>query len=52
MEEREARLQHLSAESECLRCAREKHIPKFYSSANNINPGFSIHFVQTTISLQ
>ena len=40
------------AESECLRCAHDKHIPKFYSSANNMNPGFSIHFVQTTISLQ
>ena len=38
-----------SAESECLRCARDKHIPKLYSSANNMNPGFSIHFVQTTI---
>ena len=40
-----------SAECECLRCACDKHIPKFYSSANNMNPGFSIHFVQTTISL-
>ena len=43
-----------SSESECLRCARcacDKHIPKFYS-ANNMNPGFSIHFVQTTILLQ
>ena len=40
-----------SAEFECLRCARDKHIPKFYSSANNMNAGFSIHFVQTTISL-
>ena len=41
-----------SAESERLRCACDKHIPKFYSSANNMNPGFSIHFVQTTILLQ
>ena len=40
------------AKSECLRCVRDKHIPKLYSSANNMNPGFSIHFVQTTISLQ
>ena len=40
------------AESECLRCARGKHIPKLYSSANDMNPGFSIHFVQKTISLQ
>ena len=30
-----------SAESECLRCARDKHIPKLYSFANNMNPGFS-----------
>ena len=28
-----------SAESECLRCARDKHIPKLYFSANNMNPG-------------
>ena len=28
-----------SAESECLHCAGDKHIPKFYSFANNMNPG-------------
>ena len=28
-----------SAESECLHCACDKHIPKLYSSANNMNPG-------------
>ena len=28
-----------SAESECLHCARDKHIPKLYSSANNMKPG-------------
>ena len=28
-----------SAEFECFRCARDKHIPKLYSSANNMNPG-------------
>ena len=28
-----------SAESECLHCARDKHSPKLYSSANNMNPG-------------
>ena len=28
-----------SGETECLRCSRDKHIPKLYSSANNMNPG-------------
>ena len=28
-----------STESECLRCTRDKHNPKLYSSANNMNPG-------------
>ena len=28
-----------SAESQCLHCASDKHIPKLYSSANNMNPG-------------
>ena len=26
-------------ETECLRCAHDKHTPKMYSSANNMNPG-------------
>ena len=25
--------------SECRRCAIDKHIPKLYSSGNNMNPG-------------
>ena len=28
-----------SKSNECLRCSRDKHIPKLYSSANNMNPG-------------
>ena len=26
-------------ETECVRCSRDKHIPKMYSIANNMNPG-------------
>ena len=29
---------HLGS-AECLRCSRDKHIPKLYSSANNMDPG-------------
>ena len=25
--------------SECSRCAKDKHIPKLYSSGNNMDPG-------------
>ena len=25
--------------TECLRCCRDKHVPKLYSSANNMDPG-------------
>ena len=25
--------------TECVRCIRDKHIPKVYSRANNMNPG-------------
>ena len=28
-----------SKSDECLCCSRDKHIPKLYSSANNMNPG-------------
>ncbi len=28
-----------SQSSECLRCIRDKHTPKLYSSANNMDPG-------------
>ena len=28
-----------SKSDECLHCSRDKHIPKIYSSANNMNPG-------------
>ena len=28
-----------STSNECLRCSCDKHIPKLYSSANNMNPG-------------
>ena len=28
-----------STQSECLRCTLDKHSPKLYSSANNMNPG-------------
>ena len=26
--------------NECARCIRDKHIPKMYSSANNMDPGY------------
>ena len=26
-------------ETECLRCSHDKHLPKLFSSANNMNPG-------------
>ena len=29
---------HLGS-AECLRCSRDKRIPKLYSSANNMDPG-------------
>ena len=29
----------ISNETECLHCRQDKHIPKLYSSANNMNPG-------------
>ena len=29
---------HLES-TECLRCSRDKRIPKLYSSANNMDPG-------------
>ena len=32
-------LQLHSQSTECLRCSRDKHTPKLYSSANNMNPG-------------
>ena len=32
-------LQLYSKSTECLRCSRNKHTPKVYSSASNINPG-------------
>ena len=32
-------LQLHSNSTECLRCSRDKHTPKVYSSANNMNPG-------------
>ena len=32
-------LQLYSNSTECLRCSRDKHIPKVYSSANNMDPG-------------
>ena len=28
-----------STSNECMHCSRDKHIPKLYSSANNMNPG-------------
>ena len=28
-----------SAGTECIRCSRDKHCPKIYSSENNMNPG-------------
>ena len=28
-----------SNDAECVCCRRDKHIPKVYSSANNMNPG-------------
>ena len=32
-------LQLRSLSTECVRCSRDKHIPKVYSSANNMDPG-------------
>ena len=32
-------LQLHSNSTECLRCSRDKHTPKVYSSANNMSPG-------------
>ncbi len=32
-------LQLCSQSTECLRCNRDKHTPKLYSSANNMDPG-------------
>ena len=32
-------LQLYSKSTECLRCSRDTHTPKVYSSANNMNPG-------------
>ncbi len=32
-------LQLCSQSTECLRCSRDKHTPKLYSSANNMHPG-------------
>ena len=29
----------LNSRSECVRCSRDKHAPKLYSMANNMNPG-------------
>ena len=29
----------VNSRSECVRCSRDKHTPKLYSMANNINPG-------------
>ena len=29
----------VSSRSECVRCSRDKHTPKLYSMANNMNPG-------------
>ena len=31
-------LQLYSKSTECLRCSRDQHTPKVYSSANNMNP--------------
>ena len=28
-----------SSTTECMRCSRDKHTPKLYSSANNMDPG-------------
>ena len=28
-----------SQSTECVRCSRDKHTPKLYSSANNMDPG-------------
>ena len=28
-----------SSDTECVRCRRDKHIPKLYSSMNNMDPG-------------
>ena len=32
-------VRYIAGESVCLRCARDKHIPKLYSAANNMAPG-------------
>ena len=45
-----------STESECLRCTRDKHSPKLYSSANNMKPGvvppqLMVHFYTSAILL-
>ena len=32
-------LQLRTSTTECMRCSRDKHIPKVYSSANNMDPG-------------
>ena len=32
-------LQLRSQSAECMRCSRDKHIPKLYSSMNNMDPG-------------
>ena len=29
----------VNGQSECFRCSRDKHLPKLYSSHNNMNPG-------------
>ena len=29
----------VNSRSECVRCSRDKHTPKLYSMANNMNPG-------------
>ena len=29
----------VNSRSECVRCSRDKHAPKLYSMANNMNPG-------------
>ena len=42
-------------ETECVRCSRDKHIPKMYSTPNNMNPGavppelmVCVYFITTT----
>ena len=29
----------VNSRSECVRCSRDKHMPKLFSMANNMNPG-------------